>query len=153
MTYLKNMSISEMIIVFAGLTDDHLKEQIEAKGGKVASSMIKTATHMLMKKDSKPSKKIDDAKEKGLKFIDLDEFIETHKFTLGEKKQRGRPRKSAELSENNDEVVKSPKTKKDKTVSKATVLKKIVSLMGELQKLKAMMDDPEDGMVEDVVSE
>ena len=91
-----------MVIVFSGFRDDQLKEQIEAKGGKVASSMIKDTTHLLIKKDAKPSKKVEDAKAKGIKTIELDDFIDEHEFTLADKKPRGRPKKSADPSDNDD---------------------------------------------------
>lgn len=75
-----------MIIAFSGFRDEALKSQIEEAGGKVTASITKTTTHLLVKKDGKSSKKIEEAKEKDIQIIDLDEFLEEHGFHTTEKK-------------------------------------------------------------------
>jgi hypothetical protein len=82
-----------MVIVFSGFRDDTLKSQIENAGGKVAGSLVKTATHLLVKKDGKHSKKNDEAKEKGITILDLAEFVSVHNFHLAEKKPREKKEK------------------------------------------------------------
>jgi hypothetical protein len=46
---------------------------------------------LLVKRDGKPSKKIDEAKEKNMEIVFLDDFVKEHHFELGEHKPRGRP--------------------------------------------------------------
>ena len=77
-----------MVIVFSGFRDDALKAQIEDAGGRVAVSLVKTATHLLLKKEGKPSKKVEEAKEKGLELVFLDDFLEEYEFTLGVKEKK-----------------------------------------------------------------
>lgn len=88
------MACTDMVIVFSGFRDDVLKEQIQAKGGKVATSLVKSATHLLMKKEGKPSKKIDEAKEKGLELVFLDDFLEEYEFSLGVKEKKETKKKA-----------------------------------------------------------
>ena len=76
------MSCANKVIVFSGFRDDSLKAQIEAAGGKVASSLVKAATHLIVKRDGKASKKIDEANEKGMNINFLDAFIKEFGFTL-----------------------------------------------------------------------
>lgn len=97
------MSLSNNVYVFSGFRDDTLKAQIEAKSGKVAASLVKNATHLLVKKDAKPSKKVADAEEKGLKIVFLEDFIDEMSFTLAEKKPRGKKPKAAEDEEKHSE--------------------------------------------------
>jgi hypothetical protein len=79
------MSCANKVIVFSGFRDDSLKAQIEAAGGKVATSIIKASTHLIINPDGKASKKIDEAKEKGLTINFLDDFITEFGFTLAPK--------------------------------------------------------------------
>jgi hypothetical protein len=81
------MACTDMVIVFSGFRDDALKEQIQAAGGKVATSLVKSATHLLLKKEGKASKKIDEAKEKGVELVFLDDFLEEYEFSLGVKEK------------------------------------------------------------------
>ena len=113
------MACSNMVIVFSGFRDETLKEQIISAGGKVAGSLVKNATHILVKAGSKANKKVGEAKEKGIMEIDLDEFVSVHDFHLADK---------------------HPKVKKEKTVdADDAILKQIDSLVAELNKLKEML--------------
>ena len=79
------MSCTNKVIVFSGFRDNSLKAQIEAAGGKVAGSLVKAATHLIVKREDKDkaSKKIDEAKEKGLNINFLDSFAKEFGFTMG----------------------------------------------------------------------
>jgi BRCT domain type II-containing protein len=92
------MACADMIIAFSGFRDENLKAQIEEAEGKVTASIAKNTTHLLVKKDGKPSKKVDDAKEKGIEIIDLDDFIEEHKFHVTEKKTTKAAKKTVKKS-------------------------------------------------------
>ena len=133
-------SLSEMVIVFSGFRDDTLKAQIEAKGGKVAMSLVKNATHILVKKGGKASKKLDEAKEKGLEALDLEDFIAEHEFHLGEKKPRATGKKvksddEAEHSEHEAEHASGDEAPA-KPINKAAIAKQIEVIMKQLLKLK-----------------
>lgn len=93
------MSCANMNIVFSGFRDDTLKSQIETAGGKVGASISKSTTHLLAKKEGKPSKKLEEAEEKGIKILFLEDFVEEHEFKQGEKKPRGRKPKAADEPE------------------------------------------------------
>ena len=70
-----SLSYSNNVYVFAGFRDNSLKAKIEAKGGKVASRLVKSATHMIVKSLVKPLKKVAEAKERGLEIVMLDDFM------------------------------------------------------------------------------
>lgn len=93
-----------MHIVFSGFRDDTLKKQIEENGGHVHASFVKDATHMIVKNKEKPSKKLDEAKEKGISIITLVEFVKEHDFSLAERK----PRAKKETHEVPEESNKKP---------------------------------------------
>jgi hypothetical protein len=86
-----------MVIVFSGFRDEKLKEQIEEQEGKVYNTLVKDATHVLVKKGAKPSKKLEQAKEKELEILDLLEFLEEYEFTLTkkDKKKSDEPKKKS----------------------------------------------------------
>ena len=69
-----------MVIVFSGFRDDTLKAQIEAAGGKVAVTLVKAATHLLCKKGSKQTKKLEEATARGITIQFLEDFVEEHRF-------------------------------------------------------------------------
>ena len=101
------MSCTGFVIVFSGFRDELLKKQIEDASGKVAGSLVKGATHLLSKKDSKPSKKVDEAKEKGVEIVFLEDFLETHGFGLAEKKPRAKKEKETPSDDEADKADKS----------------------------------------------
>lgn len=82
------MACTSMLFVFSGFRDTVLVSQIEAEGGRVATSLVKNATHLLVKADGKPSTKIAEAEARGMTVLDLDEFIQEHEFTLKPKAER-----------------------------------------------------------------
>lgn len=103
------MSLANQVFVFAGFTDETLKGQIEAAGGKVTTTITKSVTKMLAKSLAKKNgngelKKVEEAKKHDVEIVILEEFIKEHDFSLGEKKVRGRPAKSED-----DEPKGSPK--------------------------------------------
>lgn len=94
------MSCANMTFVFSGFRDDTLKTQIESQGGKVSATLTKSVTHLIAKKEAKPSKKLEEAKEKDVEIVFLEDFLEEHDFKEGEKKPRGRkPKKVSEDGE------------------------------------------------------
>lgn len=140
-----------MVIVFSGFRDDVLKAQIEAAGGKVAVSLVKAATHLLTKRDAKASKKAEEAKEKGLEIVFLDDFIEEHEFNLGEHKPRGRPAAKKvmasddEKGTSDEEVEPAKPTKATKPTKMANntlervnaAIEQLQNTLIQLEKLKA----------------
>lgn len=102
------MSLANQVFVFAGFTDETLKAQIEAAGGKVTTTLSKSVTKMLAKSLAKKNgngelKKVEEAKKHDVEVVLLDEFVAEHDFSLGEKKARGRPPKSPKGSDDEAE--------------------------------------------------
>jgi HSP90 family molecular chaperone len=130
-----------MIIVFSGFRDEKLKEQIEEKDGKVYNALVKDATHVLVKKGAKPSKKLEEAKEKGLEILDLQEFLDEYEFSLAKKDKKKsddeeeKPKKKAtKKKETDDEEEEKPKKKK----TNKELFEIIITAMNEL---KSRLDD------------
>ena len=82
------MSCANLVILFSGFRDDVLKEQIIENGDKVVTIITKNTNAIITKKNGKASKKLEEAKEKDIKIVFLEDFIEEHKFSLAEKKER-----------------------------------------------------------------
>lgn len=120
-----------MVIVFSGFRDDGLKSQIEAAGGKVATAIGKSTTHVLMKKEGKASKKMAAAHEKGLTELVLDAFVAEHKFALSDKKTRGRPKKAS--GDGTAEVAASPASSADAPTKVSAKALSIVELLGDIE--------------------
>jgi hypothetical protein len=76
------MSCADMVILFVGIIDDILKQQIIDDGGKVVSIITKHTNTIITKNNGKAYKRLDEAKEKNIKIIYLDDFIEEHKFSV-----------------------------------------------------------------------
>lgn len=117
------MSLADQVFVFAGFTDETLKSQIEAAGGKVTTTITKSVTKMLAKSVVKKNgngnlKKVEEAMKHDVEVVLLDEFIAEHGFSLGEKKPRGRPAKSPKSSD--DEEEKPAKAEKPVKAEKPT---------------------------------
>jgi anti-sigma28 factor (negative regulator of flagellin synthesis) len=92
-------------IVFAGTrATDELKKQIEEKGGHVHIGLTKKTTHLVVKETARGSKKIEEAREKGIAVISLEDFLATHSLTF-EVPKRGHNTEHAEQTN----VPKSPK--------------------------------------------
>lgn len=128
------MSCADMVIVFSGFRDDGLKAQIEEAGGKVATSLVKAATHLLVKKDGKASKKVDEAKEKGMEIVFLDDFIEEHEFELSEKK----PKEPKAAKKASDDEAEAPAPAKKAAPKKAA--KSALSDVSDLKLLTAVVN-------------
>ena len=130
------MAINEMVFAFSGFRDESLKSQIEAAGGKVMATLGKHTTHLIVKKGAKPSKKLDEAEEKGVKLVDLNEFLAEHEFVLGEKKKV--EKKTPEHSDHSGDEEKPAKPAK-KTSKKSTIAK-IDAMIEEMKQLKALLE-------------
>jgi outer membrane biosynthesis protein TonB len=112
------MSCENMVIVFSGFRDDSLKKQIEDADGEAHNTLVKNATHILAKSGAKPSKKLEDAKKKGIEILDLDEFLQENEFHLAEKKKKSEeeeeedaPKKSLKKEKKTDKTEKTDKKK------------------------------------------
>lgn len=127
-------SCDGMVIVFSGFRDDGLKAQIEAAGGKVATAVGKSTTHVLMKKPGKASKKMAAAHEKGLSELMLDAFVAEHNFSLSEKKAAGRLRKSNSGAESSEAEPEKPKAAKPKAAEPEKFEGGIVDLIDAIAK-------------------
>jgi hypothetical protein len=101
-----------MVILFSGFRDDMLKQQIIDAGGKVVTTITKNTNNIIAKKDGKASKKLDEAKEKNINIIFLEDFIEEHEFSLAEKKIKA---EKVEKTEKVEKPEKSEKVDKPKT--------------------------------------
>jgi hypothetical protein len=146
-----------MVIVFSGFRDEKLKEQIEEQEGKVSNALVKDATHVLVKKGAKPSKKLEEAKEKGLNILDLQEFLEEYEFSLAKKDKKKsdddeeKPKKKAtkkketddEDSDGDEEKPKKKSTKKKVSddEEKKTNKELFEILINTLNELKSRLDD------------
>lgn len=122
-----------MTFVFSGFRDDTLKSQIESAGGKVSASLTKSVTHLLAKKEAKPSKKLEEAEQKGIVIMFLEDFMEEHDFKAGDKKPRGRKPKAA--AEPEPEVEPEPKKPES---DMALLCKVLVALSTGEDKLSAL---------------
>ena len=128
-----------MVIVFSGFRDESLKAQIEVQEGKVHNALVKDATHVLVKKDAKPSKKLEEAKEKGIECLDLAAFLIEHEFALlsKEKKAKSDDEKEAKEVETIAPLVKEKKKAKKEeefVAKKQTELEMIALILNALTK-------------------
>lgn len=127
-----------MTIVFSGFRDDTLKSQIEAAGGKVVASITKSTTHLLAKKEAKPSKKQEEAEEKGIEVLILEDFLEGHEFKQGDKKPRGRKPKAAAAAEPKSEDEEFAPVKKLAESDMSLLCKVLVALSTGQDKIAAL---------------
>jgi hypothetical protein len=68
-----------MYIVISGTrATDELKKQVEEKGGHVCSGFTKKTTHLVVKETTRGSQKIEEAREKGIAVISLEDFLAEH---------------------------------------------------------------------------
>lgn len=106
-----------LVIVFSGFRDEELKAQIEANQiGRVVSALSNKVTHLIMKENSKPSKKVDEAKEAGVEIVLLDDFLAQHGLSLVEKpkvKKVKMPAPEEQVVESSDEVEVHTETKEE----------------------------------------
>ena len=68
----------DIIVVFTGVRDKELEAEIEARGGKVATSVSKKTTVVVAKDPSETSSKIITAKEMGVPVVTLEVFRKTY---------------------------------------------------------------------------
>lgn len=68
--------LSGVAVCFTGVRSKELENVIEAKGGKVASSVTREVTHLIAKDPNGKSGKLDKARAAGVKVISLDEAKE-----------------------------------------------------------------------------
>lgn len=64
-----------MVVVFTGIRDKQLEEEIERRGGKVVSAVSKKVTHVVAQDPSKSSGKIEAAKELGVQVLSFENFL------------------------------------------------------------------------------
>ena len=134
------MACADMIITFSGFRDESLKNQIEEAGGKVNASMTKTTTHLLIKKDGKSSKKIDEAKEKNIEILDLEEFLNEHKFHTTEKKTSKQGAAKKEENEESHDELESREEKPVKQLTDMEILAKIMQTLTTKEKKSDAID-------------
>lgn len=132
------MSCANMTFVFSGFRDDTLKTQIESAGGKVSASFTKSVTHLLAKKEAKPSKKLEEAKEKGIDIVFLEDFLEEHDFKAGDKKPRGRKPKASEDGDAKAEAKPAPVAEPEPESDMALLCKVLVALSTGEDKIAAL---------------
>jgi hypothetical protein len=61
-------------VVFTGFRDEELKQFIESKKGTVGTSITNSTTLVVFDKDGKSSKKLQEARERAIPMIELQEF-------------------------------------------------------------------------------
>jgi BRCT domain type II-containing protein len=66
--------MNNQVVVFSGFRDDDLKKMVEEKGGKVAASLVKATTMLVYKETKKPGAKVEEAKNRGITIITLEDF-------------------------------------------------------------------------------
>lgn len=74
----KNKSLKDEIIIFTGFRDKELEQKIIKLGGKVVSAISSKTTMLITKVKDELSSKERKAKEKGIKIIQYDDFINEH---------------------------------------------------------------------------
>jgi DNA ligase (NAD+) len=67
-------SLSSLVVVFTGMRDKDLETEIESRGGKVGSSVLKKTTVLVAKDPSDESSKVKTAKELGVEVLDFESF-------------------------------------------------------------------------------
>lgn len=67
--------LEDMVVVFTGVRDKQVEEDIERRGGKVVSAMSKKVTHVVAKDPDQSTAKIAAAKEMGLQVMSLVNFL------------------------------------------------------------------------------
>jgi len=67
-------SLSNLTVVFTGMRDKDLEAEIEARGGKIGSSVSKKTTVVVAKDPSDESGKVKTAKELGVEVLDFESF-------------------------------------------------------------------------------
>ena len=68
------MALTGKKIVFSGFRSDELKAQVEAQGGKVMTAVSGLTNYVVVKDVSKITKKLEEAKEKGAKIMQVNVF-------------------------------------------------------------------------------
>ena len=71
-------SLSNLIVVFTGMRDKELEDEIESRGGKVGSSVSKKTSVVVAKDPSDETGKVKTAKELGVKVVDFETFKKTY---------------------------------------------------------------------------
>ena len=69
-------------IIFTGVRNKELETYIKEHGGEITTSVSKKTTLVICKDPDEDSGKIMKAKELGIKVIEINAFIKTHKITL-----------------------------------------------------------------------
>lgn len=62
------------VVCFSGIRDLDTEERIKAGGGRVSTSVNKTTTHLVVKKEDQVTSKTERARELGVKIYNLDDF-------------------------------------------------------------------------------
>jgi len=70
----KGKSLSELVVVFTGVREKELEQEIEARGGKVGTSVSSKTKVLIAKDPSEDSSKIKTAKELGIPVVTLETF-------------------------------------------------------------------------------
>jgi len=71
-------SLETLIVVFTGMRDKDLEQEIESRGGKIGTSISKKTTVVVAKDPSDESGKVKTAKELGVKVLDFESFKKTY---------------------------------------------------------------------------
>jgi DNA ligase (NAD+) len=71
-------SLSNLIVVFTGMRDKELEDEIESRGGKVGSSVSKKTSVVVAKDPSDETGKVKTAKELGVKVVDFETFKKSY---------------------------------------------------------------------------
>jgi hypothetical protein len=110
------MASTDMVVLFSGFRDAYLSEQVATKlNGKVVTALSKTTTHLVVKETKKGSKKIEEAREAGVKILSLEEFLSEFgliKFGINKKTLK------VKKDDGEEEVKKEKKEKKPKKEKK-----------------------------------
>jgi BRCA1 C Terminus (BRCT) domain len=120
-------------IVFAGTrATDALKKQIEEKGGHVHIGLTKKTTLLVVKETARGSKKIEEARAKGIAVKSLEDFLATYSLSLepkrGQKREESKaPKQSAKTAEE-DEAEAEEEAEDEDEAAKAANAAEVESL-------------------------
>jgi len=71
---IKSDKFKDFIVVFTGVRDKELQQEIIENGGVIGSGISKKTTHLICKDKNSTSSKINKARDNGVKIFELDEF-------------------------------------------------------------------------------
>jgi len=92
------------VVVFSGFRSDDLKKQVEEKGGKVAASLVKATTTLVVGPKGKVGAKVEEAIKRGIAVMTLEAFTAKLHKPVKPKSTKTERRETLEMLEYRDLV-------------------------------------------------